>query len=477
MGAGNELFERLELLLVWDKSKFPKHGTYTKTDKVWRMHFFTALQLTCLVILYALKEIDSISVVFPFFIALLGPIRNYLIYPLFTDQEMEVLDSTGEHADFMGAESRIDKVEEREHKLQVISLEEVHQWEAGPSSSYRFQITYENQSKYGDLEGVRQLWALLRSLGMQVDYCRQQCDESTHFSVYVIRPRRGGDVALGEDVDIASVQKEIMEYCLIHRMHVVFLPTMAKIQDEASMYKVHVHCACDATAPASATMKVIESKFQEHGLQVRRASMEVQSQVFIAYMLVKPAKGRSMRRQEMMDARAAVEDVLGGKTSCDMLIEGIAFDRGPIGEVVHTPEDLLKPCLTTGKVTRAMDFFNVQVHADSMPPAVLSSFLNIAAAANLEVLSCYVDERAAIKIRAVVFRPDGQKLSGPELKEQYAGFLTELDVDGAVEVKPLKDMATPYTSSQRVLGGKRTLSKDVLEEIEASIASSQAIQL
>ena len=59
--------------------------------KVWRMHFFTALQLTCLVILYALKEIDAISVVFPFFIALLAPIRNYLIAPLFTEQEMAVL--------------------------------------------------------------------------------------------------------------------------------------------------------------------------------------------------------------------------------------------------------------------------------------------------------------------------------------------------------------------------------------------------
>ena len=55
------------------------------------MHFFTALQLTCLVILYALKEIDAISVVFPFFIALLAPIRTYLIAPLFTEQEMAVL--------------------------------------------------------------------------------------------------------------------------------------------------------------------------------------------------------------------------------------------------------------------------------------------------------------------------------------------------------------------------------------------------
>ena len=28
-----------------------------------------------------------------------------------------------------------------------------------------------------------------------------------------------------------------------------------------------------------------------------------------------------------------MEEILGGKTSCDMLIEGIAYDRGPIGEV------------------------------------------------------------------------------------------------------------------------------------------------
>ena len=64
---------------------------------------------------------------------------------------------------------------------------------------------------------------------------------------------------------------------------------------------------------------------------------------------------------------------------------------------------------------------------------------------------------------------------------RYVNFLTELDVTGAVEVKPLKDSATPYTSAQRRLSKeKRTLSKEVLEEIEASNASSLrggAIQL
>jgi hypothetical protein len=88
-----------------------------------------------------------------------------------------------------------------------------------------------------------------------------------------------------------------------------------------------------------------------------------------------------------------------------------------------------------------------------------------------------VDERAAIKIRAVVFRPDGQKLSGPELKEQYAGFLAELEVDGTVEVKPLKDMATPYTSSMRVVVEKRTPSKQELAAIAESNGSSAAVQL
>jgi len=106
---------------------------------------------------------------------------------------------------------------------------------------------------------------------------------------------------------------------------------------------------------------------------------------------------------------------------------------------------------------------------------MLSSFLTTASAANLEVLSCYVDERAAIKIRAVVFRPDEQKLTGAQLKEQYASFLTELDVTGAVEVKPLKDFATPYTSTQRLLGEKRSLSKEILEELESTKASNGSV--
>ena len=54
---------------------------------------------------------------------------------------------------------------------------------------------------------------------------------------------------------------------------VVFLPTMAKVQEEASMYKVHVHCACDATATASTTMKVTPTPLQTPQVQWNAAEM------------------------------------------------------------------------------------------------------------------------------------------------------------------------------------------------------------
>jgi len=90
------------------------------------------------------------------------------------------------------------------------------------------------------------------------------------------------------------------------------------------------------------------------------------------------------------------------------------------------------------------------------------------------VLSCHVDERAAIKIRAVVFRPDEQKLTGADLRELYVSLMEDLDLEGEVEVKPLKDMATPYTSSQRRIS-KRTPSKEEIAEIEASTGSVQSL--
>merc|ERR1712048_127712 len=99
---GNELFERIALWFIWDESKFPQYP-YVKTlqasenSNMKRVHMFTVLQLVCLGILYALKSIKAVAVVFPFFIASLVGVRA-LFKKIFTEEELEALDGHGEEA-------------------------------------------------------------------------------------------------------------------------------------------------------------------------------------------------------------------------------------------------------------------------------------------------------------------------------------------------------------------------------------------
>ena len=72
--AGNELFDRLALLTIWVPKDYPKYE-YTKRVGIWAMHSFTAFQVVMLIILFVMTRIKSLSVVFPFFIGLLVPIR------------------------------------------------------------------------------------------------------------------------------------------------------------------------------------------------------------------------------------------------------------------------------------------------------------------------------------------------------------------------------------------------------------------
>merc|ERR1712107_245627 len=100
---GNELFERIGLWFIWEESKFPQYP-YVKTLKASenssmnRIHLFTFFQLICLGILYALKSIKAVAVVFPFFIASLVFIR-WGFNKLFTAEELEALDGHGEEED------------------------------------------------------------------------------------------------------------------------------------------------------------------------------------------------------------------------------------------------------------------------------------------------------------------------------------------------------------------------------------------
>merc|ERR1712151_954150 len=94
---GNELFERLYLWGIWDASKYPKYS-YVKTVAANRIHLFTFLQLLMLGILYALKSIKEVAVIFPFFIAALVPIR-WTFAKIFSSEELNALDGYEEEED------------------------------------------------------------------------------------------------------------------------------------------------------------------------------------------------------------------------------------------------------------------------------------------------------------------------------------------------------------------------------------------
>merc|ERR1719359_2794225 len=63
-----------------------------------RVHMFAFFQLICLGILYALKSIKAVAVVFPFFIASLVGVRA-LFRKIFTEEELEALDGHGEESE------------------------------------------------------------------------------------------------------------------------------------------------------------------------------------------------------------------------------------------------------------------------------------------------------------------------------------------------------------------------------------------
>ncbi|KAM6134358.1 anion exchange protein 2 [Pterocles gutturalis] len=87
---GIQFYERLQLLLMP-----PKHHpdvTYVKKVRTLRMHLFTALQLACLAVLWAVMSTVA-SLAFPFILILTVPLRMCLLSRVFTDREMKCLDA------------------------------------------------------------------------------------------------------------------------------------------------------------------------------------------------------------------------------------------------------------------------------------------------------------------------------------------------------------------------------------------------
>ncbi|XP_007536687.2 anion exchange protein 2 [Erinaceus europaeus] len=87
---GIQFYERLHLLLMP-----PKHHpdvTYVKKVRTLRMHLFTALQLFCLALLWAVMS-TAASLAFPFILILTVPLRRVVLTRIFTEREMKCLDA------------------------------------------------------------------------------------------------------------------------------------------------------------------------------------------------------------------------------------------------------------------------------------------------------------------------------------------------------------------------------------------------
>jgi len=87
---GNEIFDRIYLLAIWDPKKYPGYrfvGEVTNKS----MHLYTLFQVACIAGLFAMTKIDAISVIFPFMIGVLVFVRKGLKW-LWSQADLSILD-------------------------------------------------------------------------------------------------------------------------------------------------------------------------------------------------------------------------------------------------------------------------------------------------------------------------------------------------------------------------------------------------
>ncbi|XP_075037069.1 anion exchange protein 3 [Mixophyes fleayi] len=88
--TGIQLFERLLLILMHPKHH-PEHPYVVKVC-TWRMHLFTCVQLSCIVLLWVVKSTPA-SLAFPFLLILTVPLRRFILPRFFHERELKALDS------------------------------------------------------------------------------------------------------------------------------------------------------------------------------------------------------------------------------------------------------------------------------------------------------------------------------------------------------------------------------------------------
>ncbi|XP_073720000.1 anion exchange protein 2b isoform X1 [Misgurnus anguillicaudatus] len=87
---GIQLTERILLLLM--PPKYHPDHTYVRKVRTLRMHLFTAVQVVCLAVLWAVMS-TIVSLAFPFLLILTVPVKMFVLPRIFTSREMQCLDA------------------------------------------------------------------------------------------------------------------------------------------------------------------------------------------------------------------------------------------------------------------------------------------------------------------------------------------------------------------------------------------------
>jgi hypothetical protein len=79
------------ILLIFMPEKYQPDYVYLRYVRTRRVHMFTLIQLTCLISLWVIKSIKSISILFPIMVLALVGARKLMDY-IFTQRELGYLD-------------------------------------------------------------------------------------------------------------------------------------------------------------------------------------------------------------------------------------------------------------------------------------------------------------------------------------------------------------------------------------------------
>lgn len=87
---GIQMTERILLLLM--PPKYHPDHTYVRKVRTLRMHLFTAIQVVCLAVLWAVMSTVA-SLAFPFVLIMTVPVKMFLLPRIFSNREMQCLDA------------------------------------------------------------------------------------------------------------------------------------------------------------------------------------------------------------------------------------------------------------------------------------------------------------------------------------------------------------------------------------------------